>query len=196
MCRHPQGISHNCSFRFTAPGEPGTPALSCLSLFFNSISECTGKTLPVELWIPHAWCPFRRQHSSRTDPRVGKKGFGPHTREKLLSSLCPLPYSLYTYIFRVTSWFLSCCPVPTAPNPTTPTPPPVNSAQPEWTLAAGSWPPEVTAWSSALAKTEARGLPASEASTLGAEKSTSVVNPWGLPEAVRPAQHTLHPPAM
>lgn len=167
MRRHPQGISRNCSFRFTAPGEPGTLLWAAFFLFFL-IQFLSVQEKPCQqnsgFFIPDT-------HSGGSTLVVErilgweKKRLGPHTQEKLLSSLCPKPYSLYTYIFRVTSWFLSCCPVPTAPNPTTPTPPPVNSAQPEWTLAAGSWPPEVTApWSPALAKTEARGFRASEAS--------------------------------
>ena len=42
------------------------------------------------------------------------------------------------HILGVTSLFLSGCPVPTAPDPTSPTPPPVHSAQPEpWRGAAG-----------------------------------------------------------
>lgn len=115
----------------------------------------------------------------------GKKRIGaPHSRKV---SFIP------AHIFGVTSLFLSCCPVPTAPNPTTPTPPPVNSARPEpWRGAAGHQkgrPPGHARWPRQRPEASGQARPVPR----GQGNPPSVSIPEARRRRCAPPQHAPHP---
>ena len=84
---------------------------------------------------------------------------------------------------------LSFCPVPAAPSPAIPTPPSVNSAQPEPGLGAAGSQEVTAAWVTCTARDRGRKLPAKRGQSTAAEKPTFGVNPRGPPVKVRPAPH-------